>query len=755
MKRLKEGSALSTVILMIFVMTVIGSSVMNLVVYNYRLRQLDIKIRRAEYKNEIIMDKVYEIAQNSILTSIGMAKKYSIDVVDKAVEEEEELYKRYTAEKDRLSIEWANENAEVEFANENDYVQSLNAYIENNLDQEYQNISFSYLNSGVPNQYVINNEYDNVFRVLYKYTLDRNQTINLSEALTKHLDSAKREINNTNPLIENIIEKDKYDDVLSNPNQDLFFDEDSFNERIGQEISGDVVNIESELDFNVLSKKFVLTNNIKYKVKGVPATELSADFVISIPNFDDISAFEQKTVEFSNPLIGQKALIAGGILTINNGSQVTINGDALARSGIVGNTMNLSSNGKLITGGDIVLNNSQLDTNIVYYQNLFLRGENESIVTFRGNVYAKDDLEIETNNFKVNQILGNYYGFNDCNEEKGEDTSSSIIINSQSINSESYITLNNLYLAGRAFIDKVVDLDGNEYKTGESISVIGNYIAYQSPITDTTSDYSSDKVNFGSYIFNSSRYLNLINSFVGKDSKLQLADFDVNHKWRYFVEFANSSLSSLTVPNITINDIKYMQGAGVGKVTSAGSLGAIEAKLTSVSEPAFRTNCANEYDLQTKYLGYYSANTEIFGENGWLNDITVDIESQPQNILVKDTGVLELNEQDLNMYRIIICSGDIDINVSSETNFYGVMIAGGDININGNVNFVSRRTDIINLILEGADEEASANSRNLFQLFKYDYSGNKYIITIAGDSYINMNNLLGIINWNKKNWGYL
>ena len=36
MKKIMKGSALTTVILVIFVKTTIGASVMNLVVYNYR-----------------------------------------------------------------------------------------------------------------------------------------------------------------------------------------------------------------------------------------------------------------------------------------------------------------------------------------------------------------------------------------------------------------------------------------------------------------------------------------------------------------------------------------------------------------------------------------------------------------------------------------------------------------------------------------------------------------------------------------------
>lgn len=758
MKKLTKGSALSTVILAIFILIVIGSAVMNLVVYNYQLRHLDLKIRRAEYKNEMIMDKIYEITQSTIITAVGLAKVQAVDAVDIAVQEELELYENYVIEKEKLTNEWLNSLGEdVTFADNAEYQLALNTYVEDNLDEKYKNLSFHFLSAGKQNQYKIQQEYDKVFKEIYKYAIDRDQNVEVVDLIRKNI--KLEEIRNVNSLIDNIITGEKYTDIVNNISSNLYFNsENNFYDRITQDLTDDCASIETELVYDNTKNVFVLSNNVLYKTKGTPTTTLYADFILTIPSFDSVSTIDQKAIEFSNPLVGNKALIAGGLLNIEDGSTVNINGDALAVKGIVGDYMTLTSNGKLITAGDIKLNASELNTNTVYYRNLFLNGSEKSKVKFSGDVYASDDLEINTGNFEINQTSGSYYGFNDISDlTQGADTSSSIIINATTINSTSSITLNNLYLAGRAFIDKVVKLSNtNEYyKTGESISVKGNYIAYQTPILDTSSSYFVEKVNYDSYIIDSALPLKLVNSFANQTSPIQLLDFDANHKSKYFVDFGKEAIDLLKIPKITINSLKYMQGAGVGRITSAGEYSVIAPRVTGLmDDTAFRTNCANEYELQTKYFGYYSYKTEIFGENGWLNTLTSTSNIDNQPILVQN-GNITLTEEDLAVYRVIICTGNININVENTANFSGLMIAGGDININGDVNFSVDKKGITDLILKGAKEDSTATERKLFLLFKYDNSGTRYIITAAGASNINISDLLGIINWTKKDWGYL
>lgn len=752
MKKIKKGSALTTVILIIFVMSLIGVSVMNLVVYNYRMRSLDLNIRRAEYKNEIIMDKIYEISQNTIITAIGTAKEQAVKAVDKAVQDEEMLYAQLVYEIETVKDEWKNSIGDIEFTSSEMAQESLNMYIDNNLDEKYKNLTFNYLSSGVQNQYEIQLEYNTVFQQLYKYILDRNQSLTIEESVKKYLEIDR--IENIKTLLDGINEKTAYNSIMTNVDGNLFIDnKNRFNDRLSENQDSDIAHIKPELSYNMALKKLVLNNEILYKIKGTPTAVLTADFVITIPNFEDVSSLEQKVVKFSNPLIANKALISGGNLNILSGSNVNVNGDAFIKNKIEVNNSDLSITGKMVTNEDVTIINSNITTGIAYYKNLYVMG-NKGKVIFNGNVYASDDLEISSSKFDVLQTSGNYYGFNDVTDiNSGADDSSCIIINSSDIDASSSITLNNLYLAGKSYIYGVRNIQNlrENYKTGESISVKGNYIAYQTPLADTVSEYNISNVNFGSYVFNNEVImLNLVNSFVGRET--QKSDFDVNHKWRYFVQVWNEVPDLLKIPNITINSVKYMQGVGVGRLTSEGSLGVISAKTTATADPAFKTNCEKEFELQTKYFGYLSDKTEIFGDNGWIETLSNESEIDSQPILVHN-GDLNLTGAVLDNYRIVICSGNLSI--TGDSNFSGVIIAGGDINIEGNVNINSDRNEIINIIAEGGTEDSEVTMRRFFSLFKYDDSGTKYIITIAGNSHININNLIGIINWQKKDWGYL
>ncbi|MBQ7668018.1 MAG: hypothetical protein IJS47_01665 [Clostridia bacterium] len=762
MKKLRKGTALTTTILVIFVCILIGSAVLNLVVYNYQLRTLDLKIKKVEYKNEIMMDKLYEITQSSIIASIGMAKKYAINAVDKAVEEEIYNYQRLEDERRRLSLEWQNNLGDIIFDSGEAYQEEMNNYVEENLGDEFKSMVFNLTDAGVQNQFKIQAAYNHVFQELYKYSLDRDYDIAIDEAISANLSLA--EINSLNTLEENIRNVSNYADVVPNPSQNIFLsNKTGFNNKIKQASLTECVYMDNSLRFGTVNQCFVLSNEIWYKVKGTPTATVSADFVIAVPNFNDVASLEQKVVEFNNPLVGNAALIAGGQIKFNSGSTTNIYGNAIAlgtsplTAGVTLTSATANVEGKLITPNNIDLTTSTLSTSTVYYQNMFLKGTTQSNVNFNGDVYAKDDLEIETSKFTINQSTGNYYGFNDVNGS-GPDESSSIIINANSIDTSSTITLNNLYLAGRAFIDKVLNVDNPSemYKTGESIGVKGNYVVYQNPILDESSNYYINRVNYASYLYNNSVPWNLVNTFAGETLNTQIADFDVNHKWRYFVEAARNSIGSIRIPKITINTIKYMQGAGVGRIGSSGSFGVIDAQLFGNSDdPAFRTNCANEFELQTKYFGCgYNKKEYIFGANGWLNTITTAYTTSTQPIYISNSSIT-LSAAQLANYKVVIASGDITINAGTSGNFYGLMIAGGNININGTLNVHSSKNEIINMILTGAQDTTSTPERKLYTLFKDDGSGTRYVITVVGDGYIDIGGILGITNWNKKDWGYL
>mgnify|MGYP006908920769 CR=1 FL=1 len=64
------------------------------------------------------------------------------------------------------------------------------------------------------------------------------------------------------------------------------------------------------------------------------------------------------------------------------------------------------------------------------------------------------------------------------------------------------------------------------------------------------------------------------------------------------------------------------------------------------------------------------------------------------------------------------------------------------------------KNDVIRLILQGALDTTTTPAKKLYNLFKDDGSGTRYVMTTVGDGYIDMSNLIGITNWNKKDRGY-
>jgi len=424
----------------------------------------------------------------------------------------------------------------------------------------------------------------------------------------------------------------------------------------------------------------------------VPLTTLSATFVIGTPEFNTISQIEQATAPLSTPMLDY-SLIVGETLSISGVNY--IDGNILARANlteknnedvvnpngkgiVINNGASLISkknidgavgNGRIATSGDIIMGtNTTLETgtNPIYYRNLYLgepggeHGESGDInVRFNGDVLAKDDLEI---NFspgagkEINVIQDsakNYFGYNDMNNE-GPDSSSAIVINSDtSALNNIKITLGNLYLAGRAFIDGVkstviVDEATNEpmlYKTGESISVKGNYIAYQTPLSETVDDfdeyptesgdgigdYDKAQLEYNEYFMRGKKNgiedetnlrIHLVDCFrkdfeannkildeTQKNEKLyaMYKNFDSMNKWKFFYSYATQRLLDIYMPYIKISADKYLEGVAM-KRDDNGTRNLLRQNTTG--DAAFRNNNANNFEKFTNCFGFYPEETE-------------------------------------------------------------------------------------------------------------------------------------------------
>lgn len=831
---------------MVLVMTLIGVPLLGMVVYNYRLRELSNSIKRAEYENEMAMDVIAVIVRETVINAISEAKETATDGVNEIVEIQRSSYSSLNG---KYTAEWINEynlweskvepNEEIlggflteiseKSGSEEDRIwwnkqtkatkdeiknDAMNKYVSLNVDSELDQVKSDKLDNvenssienlldenGIIDENKLNKAYNSIFKKRYE------------ESITS--------ITSTNYIVNNILTLNRYDGIVDEGGVvDVGGTEDIPTSENYLKINNPVISIPGTIEVDV-GTRFK-------KNKTTPPTTLTATFVIGTPEFDSVSSVTQESITLSNALLNQGGVVVGGKLDIGNNTTLKVANDITVLGGdstndtaielkngaklIAETVSNLVSSSRIATSKDIVLSgNTTLSTgtNPIYYRNLYI-GKSDTTetinVTFNGDAVAEDDLEINSEGtVKIEQISGaNYYGFNDTNN-KGPDSSSSIVINSKTLTNK-MLTLGNLYLAGRAFIEDVrgtsnipvYDDNGiltgyadTTYKTGESIAIKGNYLAYQTPLFDTTvSDYmfSPDKIIFSTYFMerksNDEKQhapINLADGFSVKPSDYKDGEsFDVNRKWKYFSEYAR--LCSTLVKSIRVDSsVRYIEGTAFdsnGKVIGSSNV--------TATDTSFRDNLATEYEKYTKYFGYRpidsngkvdttKAKDKIFG--GWIKEFSNNKKiteiTDGKYYMIMDNGNVSVSLSGNGNKGIIVCKGDLTVNVSGEARFGGVLIVGGNLTVNGGTLILEDAKDeVINAVIgnylgtntnttktdgEGNSviEGTTGEQGKVFDAFAYDGSGSTYIVTEIGDELIDINELIGITNWKKSSYGRL
>lgn len=839
--KLNKGAVLTGVILMVLVMTLIGVPLIGMVVYNYRLVEMSNSIKRAEYENEMAMDIISRIIRETVIDAITEAKKGATDGVNELAELQRTNYSSTQGKYTSLWINeyntWSNgiapnneilgeflERLKSECGSEDSTIirnwwlapgtsresikqEEMNKYVTIKSEEELADIESNFLSDdeddtigvllddeGIIDAEALNEAYNTIFKGKYQNYINDNI---VSKILTK------------NEYID-IISDDKID-VTGVTVEDLIDDEDSIIhsenylkvDKPTVRVSGENIEVDTLTRFK--------------KNKVTPSTTLSATFIIKTPGFDSVASVTQETITLSNALLNQGGVIVGGKLVLNNNTTMQIANDLTVLGGNENTAVELKkgaslvalkgsssiSNSRISIAKDIVLDGgTTLNTgyNPIYYRNLYV-GDSDSTgeinINFNGDVVAEDDLEINhEGTVNINQVNGtNYYGFNDTNN-KGPDSSSSMVVNSKVLNNKE-ISLGNLYLAGRAFIEGVLgtknielkDSEGNTlkdehgnikyadttYKTGESIAVKGNYIAYQTPLFgDSNYMFAPAKLNFSTYFMKRGdsaekqyAHISLADDFIIKPDDFE-GSFDVNYKWRYFKDYADKYSSILKSVGV-ISNIRYIEGTAFdndGKVVGSSN--------ETITDTSFRNNLSTEYEKYTKYFGYRPVNDggavdttkakdKIFGANGWVknfsdSDKSTDIEGgRYYQIYTNGNKTVSLSG---NVNKgVIVCRGNLTLNVADTAVFSGVMIVGGDLTINGEkLIFEDAKEEVINTIIGnylGTNSGITGDSNVLYETFTYDGSGSSYVVTDIGDEIININELIGITNWKKSNYGRL
>lgn len=839
MKKNHTGSALTSVIMIFFLVTLIGAPLLSMVVFNYRFREYDSAIKEAEYKNEVVMDKIATIIKNEVISAMSESKNNTTsDITDVTYS----LLNYYNSAYD----------AAVDFVDEKSLTEELtdgekNTLIKTEMEKKLKEvISGNKIKIADKSEEEVNNELVGLLDLdnsedLSKGKLDNQKMQEICNQIFKNMyketlvDSLFNEIyvrENYTSLVTDVAYafgsediKEKLDSnhgaflrVISKYGYDEYTREFSTVTELHE--SGDGVVIPPEHKTIIVSDDVIKVGiEVKYKPntknRTMPVVTLSATYVIKTPDFSTVSAIEQQSIALSNPTIDY-GLIVGETLTLNG--ETKIDGNILARADGIkkvkekvledgiesekeviydkaivlesGATLSLEgATGRIATPGDIILNaESNKETKLItgesplYYRNLYLGDPNNQVnegiitVNFNGDVLAKDDLEINLNSpgiVNVTQASGkNYFGYNDINwTEDGVDSSSAIVINSDYIYNEDNedtvnISLGNLYLAGRAFIEGVrstrLDKDGNPiiYKTGESISVKGNQIAYQ-------------YVNNGEYMVSEYFMRGKKSGIEGETNiRLKLVDsfrdiidyenFDTEHKWRCFLEYASNEKPLIKIPNITLEEIKHIEGAGVNKGSSIEFNGKEVTDLIEsnrAEDLSFKESKKIKFEEFTNCFGYYPKSyleeesekkTQIsqwisFGDGTDINGeglikggkekffTYISEEGAPgatlawghgenpgTNIYIKVPDEYEENGETKKPMAngIIIYDGDLTITADTDSliPFNGLIIVTGNLTIEKDVTIISDKELVAQIIIDNY----------LFDQSEYDNNGEAY-----------------------------
>jgi len=848
MKKQDRGAVLTSVIVMVLVMTLIGVPLIGMVVLNYRLREMDNTLKSSEYENEMALDRIYLVIRETAINAIDYAKNNATQAVNATSELQRTQYSSVRAKYEDLWIRTLDNHKGVidddmldelgtipdtirlQLKNAADSETAKNMYVNYQITVELSSLHDEELDSdeseplyvgslvqsedGLLDDEALKVAYNKVFQYYYQTYI---------KETVPNLDDGTEEENSN--VIKQINKEDNYvsisaDEIITDgrePTEESYLKVSA--NIVDEDLSDMVLNVDAKVDFR--RDNYALPSSI------------SATFVIDTPEFDSVTNIEQQTVELSNPITTQGVTV-GGTLTVMNDTELSIDNDITIMTynestledvdnGIVleaGAVLESTGDSRISVNGDIVMKNRSefiSGTSPLYYRNLYVGQLGDGTetgykVTFNGNVVAKDDLEINTDGTVtiVQNNNANYYGFNDINDE-GPDSSSAIVVNSEQLTNKS-LSFGNLYLAGRAFIDGAIstrmkyiadpsgDYAQNEsgnyvkvtpgtgthrqeeivYKTGESVAVRGNYVAYQTPVFDN-SVYTSDKINYSTYFIENATEaygkskvpIYLADTFIKPDNvyaDVDYTSFDTDHKWKYFLQYAteySELLKRLKVKTANENyeGVKHMEGVGFDEN------GNVEAPVQA-GNTAFRDNLATEYEKYTQYFGYRPVNeegevdttkvkTRIFGTNGWIGtNSTLASKTTGNYQLIYDmtsSGRTLTLSGDENK-GIIICKGDLEITVTDSATFSGMLVVGGNLTIKGGgtLTLVDSKEETINTIIGnylGENSEVTGEGDELYQIFEYDNSGTTYVVTEVNDTFINVNDLINITNWKKQSVG--
>lgn len=703
MRRKKKGSTLIVVVIMFMFIMCVSVGMLSLAAGNYSARVSESKRIENLYSSESGLDTAYNIMVKTF-NAAAQYGNYSVAELQKKTDnynnpnnkelynnlekDKEEQQKTIDAARDIINQKPADK---IEIRKQKDIIKKASKLIEE-VDKAIEAVK--------------NEEFKRAFKE-FIYDDESKKILSLSKCIEeKKIVTSVEGINNINYSEINFNYNDKASVRTAEGNKtvnlpylttDIILNDAGMGKKINLKKEDGhtediTINTTENDDFTIAIEsmfKSISPNSVKI---GENIKTVQAIYTMKVPEYNDLFSESSSTDIDDYPILKEKGILVGKDMIVNTGSSsnngLTIKGDVFVEGqekdeikdktvdkyygGIsINNSKKVELDGKVITRGtfNLLSNTEGKITGDLYAENVYIGSiESGSILSELKNKFKFKDLILD-NDFTVkaddtNIEMENFYGINDKNVNDNshdtgkERTSSSIIINS--ISDSSSITIkDNAYIMGVAHINTI-----NEYSTGESIGVKGNYAAYSVPLN------SSEVFKY--------------------DDPLYLLDEDnVFSKAEHFNDYWNDNSDKINKSGIIFE-----------KPENIYSIGALVYKDNTGAVHIRNSNYSNEINGKIEELRMnYASNVYNMGEEATMDDYNSLGKGAVKVENLINFEVLSDNEDDECYYdldkvikqggdMLIINTSENPISIDSSTfgeKINAVIISKGDVNISGDI----------------------------------------------------------------------
>ncbi|WIF94520.1 pilus assembly PilX N-terminal domain-containing protein [Caminicella sporogenes] len=685
-----KGSSLIMIVFYMMILMMLGSTIMSLALTNFKMKLVDEDVKKSLYLAESGLEEVHAIIELEVKNAVDYANKKLEDNFDKLKEE-----CTYTDDNGKKIVD--------------------KIRLQQKLSQLFETSYKNYLTTRIEGKPPEGNEKEKLIEKINNASYLYNVSIDISEVdeFSSNSDTLSMKITSTYTPIDGIEKSISQRFSIKIPNKD---DKYKMNKPYYKQYDTKLYNL-NELK----AKSF--TDNVLTAMGDIIFKQSSKVTV-------------NGSVHAGGKNNGRGIVIKSGTVCINKDN----NDDTIDK---ISTPKNIEIDGKNIKANfnaDVFCNTLEItknSSNSSLIVGSFEKGESNK---FR--VFTEDDLELNGISSQIN-IYGSYYGFSDGSSlTSTHDDSSAIIINSIDIGEQggSSLTItgeksennefkNGILIGGTSYIDSLYkknekrDENKKEYQTGESVSIIGNYIAY----TDSANKYLDDreKYEYGDYYYfytdKDSLKLKYVDKFDGKD--LKVFNGAGKSKTSIIKEVAKNSDSILNVKGVNLPKDKVIHTTGIYI-----SNGKVDNKFNDSLYNTMKEAIVNKYNEATK-----------------TTQVLLEYPSKLVNEIVKEDNTIKLVYINNGSNPITIGNYGKTINISSDREVYGLIINKGDIHISGQINFKGIIASEGSIYFEGSGDKIITYAKDVEVKIVEESLGFENESDIS--SYKNYSDLIEVRGW--------